>query len=234
MPRIRTIDPHFPQTPSLSRISREARLFFILLWTVADDSGRLRLDHERLRERLYPFDDDVPPLLPVWIGELEVARCVELYRVDDVEYLRVRKWREVQTCIQHPSRSRLPAAPHEAHEPHEESVPTPMAPGSKAAPHEGVFSREDIELPGTPGEFSPQRVLDILEIALRKSMATDAQTATARYIELAGRKAGLWKGQDAPARPRRRPSDDPPTVCRPFWHRFRRFIFSGNRGRSTG
>jgi len=39
MPRIRAIDPHFPQTASLSR-SREARLFFILLWTLADDSGR--------------------------------------------------------------------------------------------------------------------------------------------------------------------------------------------------
>ena len=115
MPRIRTIDPHFPRTPSLQRVSREGRLFFILLWTVADDSGRLRLDHERLLEQLYPFDPDAPSLLALWIGELQAARCIELYRVDDVEYLRVRKWRQLQSTIQHPTRSRLPPGPHESH-----------------------------------------------------------------------------------------------------------------------
>lgn len=207
MPRIRTIDPHFPRTPSLSRVSREARLFFILLWTLADDSGRLGLDHERLKDQLYPFDDDAPSLMPVWIGELESARCIELYRVDDVEYLRVRNWRQVQTCIQHPSRSRLPAAPHEAHESHEESLRTRMARASKANPHEEGFFEEGALLPGTPGEFSPERVLEILEIALRKSLATDAQTATARYIELAGRKAGLWGGHGAPAREKEVPTE---------------------------
>src|SRR5471030_252582 len=184
MPRIRTIDPHFPRTPSLSCVSREARLFFILLWTLADDSGRLRLDHERLKDQLYPFNDDAPSLLPVWIGELESARCIELYRVDDVDYLRVRKWRQVQTCIQRPTRSRLPAAPHEAHEPHEESPPMQEGRASKAVPHEDPFFEEGTKLPGTPGQFPPERVLEILEIVLRKSLATDAQTATARYIEL--------------------------------------------------
>jgi hypothetical protein len=197
MPRIRTIDPHFPRTPNLSRVSREARLFFILLWTLADDSGRLRLDHERLKDQLYPFDDDAPSLLPLWIGELESARCIELYRVDDVEYLRVRKWRQMQV-IQRPSRSRLPMGPQESQESPEESprVQTPRA--SQAIPPEEAFFEEGAELPGTPGEFTPERVLDILEIALRKSLATDAQTATARYIELAGRKAGLWGGNGAP------------------------------------
>ena len=69
---------------------------------------------------------------------------------------------------------------------------------SKTIPHEDAFFEEGADLPGTPGEFPPERVLDILEIALRKSLATDAQTATARYIELAGRKAGLWGGRKEP------------------------------------
>lgn len=193
MPRIRTIDPHFPQSPSLSRVSREARLFFILLWTVADDSGRLRLDHDRLRERLYPLDDDAPLMLPVWIGELESARFIELYRVEDVEYLRVRKWRQLQSCIQRPTRSRLPAAPHEAHEPHEESPRMQKARASKAIPHEEALFPEGVELPGTPGEVPPDRVCQILEIALRHSMASEkGQTATTRYIDYMGRSAGLW------------------------------------------
>jgi hypothetical protein len=40
--RIRTIKPEFPQSESMDRVSREARLLFVLLWTVADDAGRLR------------------------------------------------------------------------------------------------------------------------------------------------------------------------------------------------
>jgi hypothetical protein len=193
MPRIRTIDPHFPRTPSLSRISREGRLFFILLWTLADDSGRLRLDHERLKEQLYPLDDDAPSMFPVWLGELESQRFIEIYRVDDVDYLRVRKWRQLQTCIQRPTRSRLPAAPHEAHEPHEESSPMQTGRALKAIPHEEAFFFEGVELPGTPGEFPPERVKQILEIALRHSMASEkGQTATTRYVDYIGRSAGLW------------------------------------------
>ena len=130
MPRIRTLQRHFARSPASSRISREARLFFILLWTEADDCGRLRLDHER------------------------------------------------------PTRSRLPAIPHEAHE---ESPPMQKRRASKANPHEDDFFFEEVELPGTPGEFPPDRVLNILEIALRKSLSIDAQTVTARYVELAGR-----------------------------------------------
>jgi hypothetical protein len=210
MPRIRTIDPHFPRTPSLSRVSREARLFLIRLWTLADDSGRLRLDHEDLKEQLYPHDDDAPLLMPAWIGELEGARLIELYRLDDIEYLRVRRWRQLQS-IDRPTPSRLPRSPSEpAREPREAREESPRIQtgrATKAIPREdGFFEEGDVALPGTPGEFPPERVLEILEIALRKSLATDAQTATARYIELAGRNAGLWGGQGAPAG-RKEPAD---------------------------
>ena len=208
MPRIRTIDPHFPRSPTLSRVSREARLFFILLWTEADDSGRLRLDPERLKEQLYPFDSDALSLLPLWLGELESARCIELYRVDGVEYLRVRKWRQLQTCIQRPTRSRLPSAPHEAHEPHEESLRMQKGRASTAIPHEEAFFSEGFELPGTPGEFPPDRVLNILEIALRQAMASEkGQTATTRLIDLAGRNANLW-GSNGARTGRKEPAND--------------------------
>ncbi len=144
--------------------------------------------------------------MPAWVGELEAARLIELYRVDDIEYLRVRRWRQLQV-IQKPSRSRLPTGPQEALEPPEESPRMQKGRGSKGNPPEDAFFEEgEVTLPGTPGEFPPERVLEILEIALRKSLATDAQTATARYIELAGRKAGLWGGQGAPAG-RKEPAD---------------------------
>lgn len=42
MGRIRTIKPEFPHSESMGRVSRDARLTFILLWTLSDDLGRLR------------------------------------------------------------------------------------------------------------------------------------------------------------------------------------------------
>ena len=201
MARNRTISPTFPHAPAIGRLTREARLFFILLWTQADDSGRLRLDFGALAEQLFPSDPDAPVLLPHWLGELEAGRCVERYSVEDVEYLRVLNWRKLQK-VDHPARSRLPRGPSEpeSRETREDRARMPMAQDSKGNPREEPFFSEDaIDLPGTPGEFPPERVLGLLEIALRKSLATDSQTATARYIELAGRKAGLWGGHGAPS-----------------------------------
>lgn len=190
MSRIRTIDPHFPRTPSLSRVSREGRLFFILLWTLADDSGRLRLDHEVLKEKLYPFDEDAPLLLPVWIGELQSARCIELYRDDDAEYLRIRKWRQWQTCIQHPTPSQLPAAPHEAHEPHEESPRRQRTQASEGNPPE--FSSDELN---DTGEAGKEAVLRDLRRVQGQAEADRSHTAALRSIELRGRRIGIWGGK---------------------------------------
>jgi hypothetical protein len=198
MPRIRTIDPYFPRSPTLTRVSREARLFFILLWTVADDSGRLRLDPERLKEQLYPFDSDALSLLPVWLGELEAARCIELYRVDGVEYLRVRKWRQLQAPIPHPTRSRLPPAPHESHEIHDESPRMQKGRASKAIRHENAILDTDDGETGDPNAITPERLLSDMDIVLRKARRKEApSSADMRCMELAGRKVGLWNSRGA-------------------------------------
>jgi|SRR5665213_1092488 len=197
MSRIRTIDPHFPRMPSLSRVSREARLFFILLWTLADDSGRLRLDHERLKDLLYPFDHDAQPLFPLWLGELESAKCIELYRIDDAEYLCVRKWRQLQAPIPHPTRSRLPPAPHEFHEIHDESPRIQRGRVSKAILHDDAIL--DTEDAGDPGAITPERVLADLDIVLRKARRKEAlSSADTRCLDFAGRNTGLWGGRAAP------------------------------------
>ena len=193
MPRIRTIDPHFPRSPSLSRISREGRLFFILPWTLADDSGRLRLDHERLKEQLYPLDDDAPMMFPVWLGELENARFIEVYRVDDVEYLRVRKWQQLQT-IDRPTPSRLPRSPsepaREAREPREELPRMPIARASEGNPPE--FSSDELNDTGEAGKAA---VLRDLRRVQERAEADRSHTAAICSIELRGRRIGLWGGK---------------------------------------
>ena len=76
MARIRTIKPEFPQSESMGRVSREARYCFIMLWTLADDSGRLRGNSRMLASLLYPYDDDAGALISGWLDELEREGCV--------------------------------------------------------------------------------------------------------------------------------------------------------------
>ncbi len=198
MPRHRTIRPNFAQTPAVGRLSRNARLLCILMWTLVDDTGRLRWQPDAVIEQLYPFDADAPMLLAAWLEELEREGFVEAYDVDGQDYLRVLRWRQLQT-IQHPSRSRYPKAPHESHETHEESPKDSMGRASKANPHEEVpFSEEEAARLGQEEAFSPPVVRGYLRYALQKSLASDKHTAPARYIELMGRDARMWAGKGAP------------------------------------
>lgn len=107
MARIRTIKPEFPQSESMGRVSREARLLFVLLWTIADDEGRSRANSRMLASLLYPYDDDAGSLLPGWMDELEREGCVRRYEFQGSAYLEIVKWREHQK-IDKPSGSKLP------------------------------------------------------------------------------------------------------------------------------
>jgi hypothetical protein len=107
MGRIRTIKPEFPQSESMGRVSREARLLFILLWTIADDSGRTRASSRMLASLLYPYDDDAKDLVPAWLDELEAEGCIRRYQVDGQSYLDIPNWLNHQK-IDKPSKSKFP------------------------------------------------------------------------------------------------------------------------------
>jgi hypothetical protein len=106
--RIRTIKPEFPHSESMGRVSRESRLCFILLWTIADDAGRLRGNSRMLASLLYPYDDDAKNKIDGWLTQLAGEGCIDRYEVDGTSYIQVRKWSDHQK-IDKPSQSRLPA-----------------------------------------------------------------------------------------------------------------------------
>jgi hypothetical protein len=108
MARIRTIKPEFPQSESMGNVSRDARLCFIMLWTIADDSGRLRGNSRMLASLLFPYDDDAPALMGGWLEELEREGCISRYSVDGASYVEIAKWLSHQK-IDKPSPSKLPA-----------------------------------------------------------------------------------------------------------------------------
>lgn len=108
MPRIRTIKPEFPQSESMGRVSRDARLAFIEMWTVADDSGRLRGNSRMLASILFPYDDDAPKLIDGWLDELEREQCILRYEADGQKYIQIVNFNTHQK-IEKPSPSKLPS-----------------------------------------------------------------------------------------------------------------------------
>lgn len=107
MGRIRTIKPEFPQSESMGRVSRDARLLFVELWTICDDEGRTRAASRMLASLLFPYDDDAPRLIDGWLAELEAEGCIVRYHVEGATYLQVCNWLSHQK-IDKPSRSKLP------------------------------------------------------------------------------------------------------------------------------
>lgn len=108
MARIRTIKPEFPQSESMGNVSRDARLCFVLMWTIADDSGRLRGNSRMLASLLFPYDDDAPALIGGWLDELEQEGCITRYVVEGATYIEVAKWLSHQK-IDRPTPSKLPS-----------------------------------------------------------------------------------------------------------------------------
>ena len=108
MARIRSIKPEFPQSESMGNVSRDARLTFLQLWTIADDSGRLRGNSRMLASLLFPYDDDAPSLIDGWLSELEGEGCIVRYKADGQSYIEICKWL-IHQKIDKPSASKIPA-----------------------------------------------------------------------------------------------------------------------------
>lgn len=107
MARIRTIKPEFPQSESIGRLSRDARLLYIMLFTIVDDEGRARAASRMLASLLYPYDADAGGLIDKWMAELERGDHIRRYEVDGSQYLEIVKWL-IHQKIDKPSKSRLP------------------------------------------------------------------------------------------------------------------------------
>lgn len=107
MARIRSIKPELPQSESMGKVSREARLLFILMWTLADDEGRLRGNSRMLASLLFPYDDDAPSQIDRWIFELIEEQCIVVYEVGAATYVQICNWL-IHQKIDKPSKSKIP------------------------------------------------------------------------------------------------------------------------------
>ena len=77
MARIRTIKPEFFTSDTLAEASRDARLLFVGLWTMADREGRLDDRPKRIKATLFPYDDDAD--IEMWLNELTTLGHIVRY-----------------------------------------------------------------------------------------------------------------------------------------------------------
>jgi hypothetical protein len=134
MARIRSIKPEFPQSETIGRLSRDARLLFIMLWTVVDDFGRTRAASRMLASLLFPYDDDAGPLIDGWLEELEREECVRRYQVDGASYLYIPNWLKHQKIDHAAKKSNHPPPPEFA---------SPREPSRALAPDLGSRTKEE-------------------------------------------------------------------------------------------
>jgi len=142
MARIRSIKPELPQSESMGNVSRDARLTFILLWTLSDDEGRLRGNSRMLASLLFPYDDDVPALIDGWMKELEDEDCITRYKIDGQSFVQIRNWL-IHQKIDKPSKSKIPSFVDSS---------KPFAKPREESSEEGIKGSED---QGEEGNGSP-------------------------------------------------------------------------------
>ena len=107
-PRIRTLKPEAWTDERVGRVSRDARLLWVGLITLADDEGRFRALPSLILGHAFPYDADAPRRLAGWLDEIADAGLVRFYDVDGVTYGALPKWCEHQK-INRPAPSVLPA-----------------------------------------------------------------------------------------------------------------------------
>ena len=193
MPRIRTIKPEFPQSESMGRVSRDARLTFIQLWTLADDSGRLRGNSRMLASLLFPYDDDAKDLIQGWLNELSKEGCIVAYTHESDSYVQIHKWLKHQK-IDKPSQSKIPAPFIDSDSPREDSRILPVGSKDQGSKDQGEdkpakpsasLSASDLVAKGV----DEQVAIDFLSI--RRAKKSPLTTTALQGIEKEAEKAGV-------------------------------------------
>lgn len=110
MARIRTIKPEFWTDEKIVELDAWARLLFIGLWNFADDEGRMVCSEKRIKMQIFPGDS---PNIRGGLDELARAGLIDIYVVDDIEYLQIPTFLKHQR-VDHPSKSKIPQKPKDS------------------------------------------------------------------------------------------------------------------------
>jgi hypothetical protein len=109
MSRKRQLPPDISQWASFKNVSRDARLLYLLLYTIADDEGRMREDPGYFAYYLFPGETGFGLKIEACLREIDREGMIGRYEVGRSRYLVILAW-DIQK-IDHPTPSKLPAPP---------------------------------------------------------------------------------------------------------------------------
>lgn len=107
--RKRQLPPDMPKREGFKNLSHDARLVYLLLYTIADDEGRLREDPDSLAYELFPGETSFGLRIEALLREIERERLIGRYDVRRSHYIVISDWDEQK--IDHPRPSKLPPPP---------------------------------------------------------------------------------------------------------------------------
>jgi hypothetical protein len=105
--RARNIKPGFFLNDDLAECSRDARLLFIGLWTIADREGRLADKPKRIKSEVFPYDNDLD--CELLLGQLALGGFIVRYSVGTDRYIEIPKFKKHQTPHVKEKQSEIPA-----------------------------------------------------------------------------------------------------------------------------
>lgn len=194
MARIRTLKPELWGSPTVAKLSRDARLLFIGLISRADDEGRMLGAPKSVSGEVFPNDEDVTgALITSWLDELEAVGAIERYTVEGVRYIQITKWTYHQK-ISKPTPSRLPRNPQgnpgesaEAQETPGESrgIPRTLDHGPTTVDPLALDERDEVReavesVCGISRESTTHRAAQQLDLAQRELAAVGATPSEVR------------------------------------------------------
>lgn len=101
------VKPDFWDDEKLSKLSRDARLTFIGIWTHADDVGICKGNLKWLKNNIFPYDEIKSEIFEKWIDELSRLKVIMPYTASGEKYIHIKNFLKHQT-INKPTPSKSP------------------------------------------------------------------------------------------------------------------------------
>jgi hypothetical protein len=99
--RIRTIKPQLWGSGDVTPLSRDARLLFVGLISMADDDGRFLAAINAINGYVFPNDELAPSQVRKWMKEIVTTGAIHLYTVDGITYGCIPNWHKHQVINRH-------------------------------------------------------------------------------------------------------------------------------------
>lgn len=110
MARNRVIKPDFWEDEKLAKVSHDARLVFIGLWTHSDDFGVVKGHPALLRGRIFPYDEIKKGDFEKWLKELEDIEVIKAFYHNEEKFYFIIHFKDHQK-VDKPSKTSYPEPP---------------------------------------------------------------------------------------------------------------------------